>query len=179
MPVRWGKVGALGERRPVQLAEEHLADVPCALERHQARPGHRRHVRRGQLVAPGGDGGIDVRRQHLLEKIIEHAAGSDALIAHLIITGGMQGMPVLGDSAVYKRNKAALREFAGKSMDHASEMILALSDADMTKEVVLFGNTLPRHRALMLLLDHFPWTLGQVVPYLRLNGVTPPAYAPF
>ena len=110
---------------------------------------------------------------------IEHAAGSDAIITHLIITGGMQGMPVLGDSAAYKRNKAALREFAAKSMDHASEMILALSDADMTKEVVLFGNTLPRHRALMLLLDHFPWTLGQVVPYLRLNGVTPPAYAPF
>lgn len=110
---------------------------------------------------------------------VEHAAGSNAIIAHLIITGGMQGMPALGDSAVYRRNKVALREFAGKAMDHSSEMISALSDADMTKEVVLFGNTLPRHRALMLLLDHFPWTLGQVVPYLRLNGVTPPAYAPF
>jgi hypothetical protein len=110
---------------------------------------------------------------------IEHAAGSDALIAHLIITGGMGGMPALGDSTVYRRNKAALREFAGKSMDHAVEMISGLSDADMTKEVVIFGNTLPRFRALMLLLDHFPWTLGQTVPYLRLNGVTPPAYSPF
>jgi hypothetical protein len=29
------------------------------------------------------------------------------------------------------------------------------------------------------LLDHFPWTLGQTVPYLRLNGVTPPEYSPF
>jgi hypothetical protein len=34
-------------------------------------------------------------------------------------------------------------------------------------------------RALMELLDHFPWTLGQTVPYLRLNGVTPPEYSPF
>ena len=31
----------------------------------------------------------------------------------------------------------------------------------------------------MELLDHFPWTLGQVVPYLRLNGVVPPEYSPF
>jgi hypothetical protein len=31
----------------------------------------------------------------------------------------------------------------------------------------------------MELPDHFPWTLGQVVPYLRLNGVTPPEYSPF
>lgn len=110
---------------------------------------------------------------------IEHAAGSDAFVAHLIITGGMQGLPVLGDSAVYRRNKAALKEYAGRSMDHAIEMIGAVSDADMVKEVNIFGNKLPRHRALLLLLDHFSWTLGQTVPYLRLNGVTPPAYAPF
>ena len=110
---------------------------------------------------------------------IEHAAGADALIAHIIIAGGMAGMPVLGDSTVYRRNKAALKEFAGKSMDHAIAMINGLTDADMTKEVEIFGNKLPRFRALMLLLDHFPWTLGQTVPYLRLNGVTPPAYSPF
>ena len=110
---------------------------------------------------------------------IEHAAGADALIAHMIITGGVQGMPVLGDSTVYRKNKAALREYAGRSMDHAIEMIGALSDADLVKEVTLFGNKLVMHRALMLLLDHFPWTLGQTVPYLRLNGINPPAYAPF
>jgi len=110
---------------------------------------------------------------------IEHAAGSDAFIAHLIIAGGPQGMPVLGDSTVYRKNKAALREFTAKSMDHAIAMIGGLSDAQMVAEVTLFGNKMQRHRALMLLLDHFPWTLGATVPYLRLNGVTPPAYSPF
>jgi hypothetical protein len=44
---------------------------------------------------------------------------------------------------------------------------------------VQFGNKVTRGRALMELLDHFPWTLGQTVPYLRLNGVTPPEYSPF
>ena len=110
---------------------------------------------------------------------IEHAAGSDAFIGHMIVAGGPQGMPNLGDSTVYRRNKAALKAYAARSMDHTIEMIRGLSDADMLAEVSLFGNKMPRHRAFMLLLDHFPWTLGQTVPYLRLNGVNPPAYSPF
>jgi hypothetical protein len=28
-------------------------------------------------------------------------------------------------------------------------------------------------------LEHTTWTLGQTVPYLRANGVTPPQYLPF
>jgi hypothetical protein len=31
-------------------------------------------------------------------------------------------------------------------------------------------------RWLDLSYEHAVWTLGQTVPYLRLNGVTPPAY---
>jgi hypothetical protein len=58
-------------------------------------------------------------------------------------------------------------------------MLQALSDAAMKEEIVQFGHKVTRYRALMELLDHFPWTLGQTVPYLRLNGVTPPAYTPF
>jgi hypothetical protein len=30
---------------------------------------------------------------------------------------------------------------------------------------------------LTLSHEHSVWTLGQTVPYLRLNGVTPPAYS--
>ena len=109
---------------------------------------------------------------------IEHAAGSDALIAHLAITGSAK-VPALGDSAVYLHNKAALRTYAAAAMDHTIQMLRGLSDAAMTEEIVQFGKKLPRYRALMELLDHFPWTLGQTVPYLRLNGVTPPEYSPF
>lgn len=109
---------------------------------------------------------------------IEHAAGSDALIAHLAITGSMK-VPSLGDSAVYLHNKAALRTYAAAAMDHTIQMLRGVSDASMTEEIVQFGHKLPRWRGLMELLDHFPWTLGQTVPYLRLNGVTPPEYTPF
>lgn len=109
---------------------------------------------------------------------IEHAAGSDALIAHLAITGSSK-VPTLGDSAVYLHNKAALKVYAAKAMDHTIAMLKAVSDASMEENIVQFGAKVTRARALMELLDHFPWTLGQTVPYLRLNGVTPPAYSPF
>lgn len=109
---------------------------------------------------------------------IEHAAWADALIAHLAITGSM-AVPVMGDSAVYLHNKAALREFAIRAMDHTVEMLRGVKDADMLVEVNMFGNKVPRFRGLMELLDHFPWTLGQTVPYLRMNGVKPPTYSPF
>ncbi|MEO8561693.1 MAG: DinB family protein [bacterium] len=109
---------------------------------------------------------------------IEHAAGSDALIAHAAITGSMT-VPSLGDSAKYLHNKAALRTYAAAAMDHTLEMLRGVSDAAMQENIVQFGNKVTRARALMELLDHFPWTLGQTVPYLRLNGVTPPEYSPF
>ncbi len=109
---------------------------------------------------------------------IDHAAGSDALIAHLAITGSTE-VPALGDSAVYLHNKAALRTYAIAAMDHTIAMLQGVSDAAMLEPIVQFGNKVTRARALMELLDHFPWTLGQTVPYLRLNGVVPPAYSPF
>jgi uncharacterized damage-inducible protein DinB len=109
---------------------------------------------------------------------IEHAAGSDALIAHLAITGSPQ-VPALGDPKVYLTNKAALKAYAAAAMDHTIEMLKGVSDAAMTEEITQFGHKVTRARALMELLDHFPWTLGQTVPYLRLNGVTPPEYTPF
>src|SRR3954463_7944583 len=53
---------------------------------------------------------------------IEHAAGSDALIAHLAITGS-EKVPKLGDSAVYLHNKAALKKYAAAAMDHTIAML--------------------------------------------------------
>ena len=109
---------------------------------------------------------------------IEHATWADAFIAHSAITGS-QEVPSFGDKNVYLMNKAALRTYAIAAMDHTIDMLRGVSDAAMTEEITQFGRKLPRYRALMELLDHFPWTLGQVVPYLRMNGVTPPAYTPF
>jgi hypothetical protein len=86
-------------------------------------------------------------------------------------------VPTLGDSAKYLHDKAALKVYAAAAMDHTIAMLRGVSDAAMQENIVQFGNKVTRGRALMELLDHFP--LGQTVPYLRLNGVTPPEYSPF
>lgn len=109
---------------------------------------------------------------------IEHAAWADAFIAHTAITGSKE-VPSFGEKTVYLKNKAALRAYATAAMDHTIEMLRGVSDAAMTQEITQFGKKLPRYRALMELLDHFPWTLGQTVPYLRIHGVKPPEYTPF
>lgn len=88
-------------------------------------------------------------------------------------------MPSFGDSAVYLHNKAALRTYAAAAMDYTIMLLRGVSDAAMDEQIGKPGNKMTRARALMELLDHFPWTLGQTVPYLRLNGVTPPEYSPF
>lgn len=109
---------------------------------------------------------------------IEHAAQADVFIAHMAITGNMN-MPNLGDSAVYRHNKAALRTYVVAAMDHTLGMLRGVTDASLSQPITMMQMTKPRYRFLVELLDHFPWTLGQTVPYLRMNGVTPPMYTPF
>lgn len=110
---------------------------------------------------------------------IEHAAVGNAYIAHTAITGSDQ-LPAFGAAdKSYLKSKAGLRAYVIAAMDHTTQMLQAVSDAAMTQEITQFGKKLPRYRALMEVLDHFPWTLGQTVPYLRMNGVTPPTYTPF
>ena len=110
---------------------------------------------------------------------IEHAAWGNAYIAHTAITGSDK-VPSFGDAdKSYLKTKAALRTYSIAAMDHTMEMLRALADGAMTEPITQFGKQLPRYRALMELLDHFPWTLGQTVVYLRENGVKPPTYTPF
>jgi hypothetical protein len=60
-------------------------------------------------------------------------------------------------------------------------MLAALQDAtaeDLARPVAVYGQPpQPGVRLVALTLEHSVWTLGQTIPYLRLNGVTPPPYA--
>lgn len=110
---------------------------------------------------------------------IEHAAWGNAYIAHTAITGSDK-VPSFGAAdKSYLKTKDGLRTYSVAAMDHTITMLRALPDAAMTEPITQFGKQLPRYRALMELLDHFPWTLGQTVVYLRENGVKPPTYTPF
>ena len=90
---------------------------------------------------------------------------------------GLKAPPVLGDTTRYLHDKAALLEYAGKTYDYMIESLKGASAATLAKPIVMYGQPpQPASRLAQLSLEHSVWTLGQVVPYLRLNGVKPPSY---
>ncbi len=90
---------------------------------------------------------------------------------------GLAHGPVLGDSAKFLHDKAALKAYATAVYDYVLETVRSPAAADTTRKFPVYGQ--PPEAAgrwLELSLEHSVWTLGQVVPYLRLSHATPPAY---
>jgi uncharacterized damage-inducible protein DinB len=106
----------------------------------------------------------------------DHIATTNYEIAALALKGLKQA-PALGDSAKYLHDKAALVAYIAATYDYVLAAMATLTAADLNRSVSVWG--LPAQsvsRWLEMSLEHSVWTLGQVVPYLRLNGATPPAY---
>ncbi|HKV75452.1 MAG TPA: DinB family protein [Gemmatimonadales bacterium] len=87
-------------------------------------------------------------------------------------------MPELGDSAAYLHNKAALRGYAAATFDYLLTLARRATPAQLAKSVSVWKQpNKPVWEWLELSHEHTVWTLGQTIPYLRLNGVTPPDYS--
>ena len=52
-----------------------------------------------------------------------------------------------------------------------------MDDAILLVEQQILGRPAPLWRIMQYWLDHAMWTRASVIPYLRLNGVAPPAVA--
>jgi uncharacterized damage-inducible protein DinB len=90
---------------------------------------------------------------------------------------GQKNPPALGDSSAYLHDKAALRRYASATYDYFLKALREAKPAQLARRVAIYGQPpQPAGRLAMLSYEHAVWTLGQVVPYLRLNGVTPPEY---
>jgi uncharacterized damage-inducible protein DinB len=90
---------------------------------------------------------------------------------------GQKAAPALGDSAVYLHDKAALRRYADSTYDYFLKALQQAKPTQLNKRVAIYGQPpQPASRLAGLAFEHSVWTLGQLVPYLRLNGVTPPEY---
>ena len=107
---------------------------------------------------------------------IEHFAGTNAEVAALTLKG-LKAPPSLGDTAAYLHKKAALREYTVKTYDYLLEALKSATPAQLSKTYALYNQpAAPAWRWLDLSKEHAVWTFGQLIPYLRLNKVTPPAY---
>jgi hypothetical protein len=107
----------------------------------------------------------------------DHIVTTNFEVAAQVLAQG-KPMPELGDSAAYLHNKAALRGYAAATFDYLLTLARKATPAQLAKPVSVWKQ--PAQQAwvwLELSHEHTVWTLGQTVPYLRLNGVTPPDYS--
>jgi hypothetical protein len=108
-----------------------------------------------------------------LEHIAQATAGITAQVT------GASAKPPKGDAAMYPKSKAAMRDFMTQSFDFAIASVTAMAETGITEEIEIFGLKRARWKWVIGVQEHTAWTLGATVPYLRLNGVTPPSYLPF
>lgn len=107
---------------------------------------------------------------------IEHFVGTNTEIAAVVLRG-LKAPPSLGDTAAYRHKKPALREYTVKSYDYLLDALKGATPVQLSKSFTLYNQpAAPAWRWLDLSKEHAVWTFGQLIPYLRLNKVTPPAY---
>lgn len=106
---------------------------------------------------------------HLVESCVDVAAQS---------VKGLPNAPVLGDSARFLHDKAALRAYVTAAYDYTITAIRDATPAQLARVSSIYRQPAePAWRWLMLAHEHAIWTFGQIVPYLRLNRVAPPSYS--
>jgi hypothetical protein len=104
------------------------------------------------------------------------ASATGGIIGNIL---GAAPMAAPGDTARLFTNKAALRDFVTAQYDYAIKAVRDAQPQAFRAEKSMFGMTRTGTRWVQGALEHGTWTLGQTVPYLRMNKVTPPSYLPF
>jgi hypothetical protein len=106
----------------------------------------------------------------------DHIVTTNLEVAAIALRG-LKAAPALGDSTKYLHDKADLRRYADTTYGYMLGALRAASAAQLRKPVAIYGQPpQPAARLAQLSFEHSVWTLGQVVPYMRLNGVKPPEY---
>jgi hypothetical protein len=106
---------------------------------------------------------------------ILHAVGTNLEVAAVALRG-QEAVPFTIDSTRI-HDKGALREYTDRVYGYLLDALRTATASQLLKQSSLYR--MPAQstaRWLTLSYEHAVWTLGQTVPYLRLNGVTPPGY---
>jgi uncharacterized damage-inducible protein DinB len=71
-------------------------------------------------------------------------------------------------------DRAKVVALLNQSYAHIREAVLKMPDADLDKQVKLFGQQMTEGQVLFLVATHQHEHLGQAIAYARMNGVVPP-----
>jgi hypothetical protein len=106
---------------------------------------------------------------------IAHAAGSNPFI---VAAAWKASSRFTADTAA-ARSRAGLRALVDGAYDEFARMVRETPEAQLAGSGTFANMTKTNWRWVSTALEHTTWTLGQTVPYLRANNVTPPQYLPF
>jgi hypothetical protein len=99
------------------------------------------------------------------------------------VSGAVAGIDIppglLEDTSSTLRGKALLRARTDRIFTFVLDVLGSQTDDALSREQAAFGGSMPRWRWNLTALQHSAWTLGQTVPYLRMNRRIPPAFTPF
>ncbi|MEZ4457992.1 MAG: DinB family protein [Gemmatimonadales bacterium] len=110
---------------------------------------------------------------------IEHITIVAATITSQAVAARALPPDLLGDRNVYLADRALLRAQAERVFDYVRATLSAVTDDEFGMDRQFAGGSMSRWRWNVTALQHSAWTLGQLVPYLRMNGRTPPQFTPF
>jgi hypothetical protein len=110
---------------------------------------------------------------------IQHIGSVAAAIVGLAVVGKPLPRELEGDTAVYLHDKAKLRAQTDRYLSFVVTSLETLADEELGRDQPFAGGTMPKWRWNLTALQHSAWTLGQLVPYLRMNNRVPPEFTPF
>lgn len=112
---------------------------------------------------------------------VVHAVESNVEIVGLALRGRQPAPPAAMSGDARLRSKQALLDYVAWGYDQVLAMLNEATPARLTSDTTLFGSrrAMPRWRWIEGAREHDAFTLGQTVPYLRMNGVTPPEFREF
>jgi uncharacterized damage-inducible protein DinB len=98
-----------------------------------------------------------------------------AVLGLILVVGGTTPAPMINMQSASKADVvAALRQWA----DYGAALLKEFNDQQLSERVMsmpFLGPTASRLRVIYFAMAHGQDIYGQLVVYLRLNGVTPPA----
>jgi len=75
-----------------------------------------------------------------------------------------------------KSSKKEIIEYLSKAFDYTEETFAQMTDKTLEEELDYWGGHSTKRKIIFLLNDHQTHHRGQLIVYLRLNGIIPPKY---
>jgi uncharacterized damage-inducible protein DinB len=72
--------------------------------------------------------------------------------------------------------KEAILDYLKRSLDYTRQTLETLDLSTLDEEVQFFAGPMTRRRVVLLVNDHLTHHRGQLILYLRLQGIQPPRY---